>query len=102
MIKVKVLKRALSLRRSHISDEVCVRVILDLCRDVRDLGQLNACDTIVAFFDERTKNLLDEILTTEEAYKKIVQSNIKLQRLYDELNLAYMNHLKTEETNDAP
>lgn len=53
MIKTKVLRRALSLRKDGLSDEICIKVILDLCRDVRDPDQTTACSTIVAFMEDR-------------------------------------------------
>jgi len=74
VIKTKVLKRALSLRKSGLSDEVCVKIILDLCADARDPQQASACATICAFFDARRSCL---------------------EQMYKDLEMEYLNHLQT-------
>lgn len=73
MIKTKVLKKALGLRKSRLSDEVCIKVILDLCLDARDPQQASACATISAFFAEQRK---------------------ELEYQYDRLEAEYMGHLE--------
>jgi len=68
VIKTKVLKRALSLRKSGLSDEVCVKVILDLCIGARDPQQASACATICAFFDAQREELQHRFEMLEAEY----------------------------------
>jgi hypothetical protein len=59
MTSIKILKKALALRKDRLSDEICIKIILSLSKD-EDV----AASTICAYFREQhyeTQKLLDKI-----------------------------------------
>jgi hypothetical protein len=73
MIKPAVLKKALSLRKSGISNEMCIAVIYDLCKDVRDPHNAAGFATIAAFYEEQEKLLRMSIDHLEAENKRLAQ-----------------------------
>jgi len=70
-VKTRALRKVRSLKKAGISDEICIKVLLELTVDERDTQSV--VDTILAFFEDERRELLNEIERIESEYHRHVE-----------------------------